>query len=362
MAANAKKTLVSGIAEVKEKFNVITGVERATHSIFFVSFILHSQIMNWIDFILIIVVLFSVMTGWKKGFILATLDLATWVGSILAGFFFYRELGDVFEKYIPKLGVWTSPVAFLTTILLARFVLALITRSLLRATSEDTHRDSANKFLGIIPGAINGGINATILAAMLLALPLSENISLTTRESKIANELAYGVEWLDARLSPIFDEAINKSINHLTVHPESNKSVNLDYTVNNPRTRGDLETRMLEMVNAERTKAGLNALKADPEIAQVARAHSRDMFARGYFSHVTPDGKTLGDRVRAARVPFLSAGENLALGPTLTICHEGLMNSPGHRANILHKSFNRLGIGILDGGKYGLMITQNFRN
>jgi uncharacterized protein YkwD len=86
------------------------------------------------------------------------------------------------------------------------------------------------------------------------------------------------------------------------------------------------------------------------------------MFARGYFSHVTPDGKTLVDRVRAGKVSFLTAGENLALGPTLPICHEGLMNSPGHKANILHKDYGRLGVGVLDGGKYGLMITQNFRN
>jgi uncharacterized protein YkwD len=66
--------------------------------------------------------------------------------------------------------------------------------------------------------------------------------------------------------------------------------------------------------------------------------------------------------MRSANVKFLTAGENLALGRTLKICHEGLMNSPGHRANILNPSFGRLGIGIMDGGIYGLMISQEFRN
>ena len=51
-----------------------------------------------------------------------------------------------------------------------------------------------------------------------------------------------------------------------------------------------------------------------------------------------------------------------ALGQTLTICHNGLMNSPGHKANILDRSYGRVGIGILDGGMHGLMVTQNFRN
>jgi uncharacterized protein YkwD len=290
------------------------------------------------------------------------MDLLTWVGSILAGFYFYRQTASFLEQMIPSLGVWTFPLAFLLTILLARMILLLLTRSLLRATPPEAHRNSANHLFGVIPGAVNGVINATLIAALLLALPLWDGLTSKVRESRIANKLAYQVEWLDGKLSPIFDEAIRRSVSRLTVEPASDKSVTLNYTVKNPQIRPDLEAEMLVMVNDERLKVGLPPLKADPEITEVARAHSRDMFARGYFSHVTPEGKTLGQRVKSARVSFLSAGENLALGPTLSICHEGLMNSPGHKANILHDGFGRLGIGILDGGKYGLMITQNFRN
>jgi uncharacterized protein YkwD len=66
--------------------------------------------------------------------------------------------------------------------------------------------------------------------------------------------------------------------------------------------------------------------------------------------------------MRTAGIHFITAGENLALGQTLSICHRGLMNSPGHRANILRPTFGRVGIGVLDGGMYGLMISQEFRN
>ena len=79
----------------------------------------------------------------------------------------------------------------------------------------------------------------------------------------------------------------------------------------------------------------------------------------GYLDHKHKDPF---DRMRKEGVRFVTAGENLALAQTLIMAHKGLMNSPGHRANILHKSFGRLGIGVLDGGIYGLMITQNFRN
>ena len=78
--------------------------------------------------------------------------------------------------------------------------------------------------------------------------------------------------------------------------------------------------------------------------------------------HDSPDGKSPFDRMRDAKIEFSKAGENLALAQTLEIAHINLMNSPGHRANILHPAFGRLGIGIVDGGFYGLMISQEFRN
>jgi len=119
---------------------------------------------------------------------------------------------------------------------------------------------------------------------------------------------------------------------------------------------------MLEMMNEERAKEGLKPLQADPEMAAVARAHSKDMFARGYFAHNNPDGQDPFDRMEAAKVKFRTAGENLALAQTLEIAHTNLMNSPGHRANIMNPAFGRVGIGVLDGGFYGLMISQEFRD
>jgi uncharacterized protein YkwD len=100
----------------------------------------------------------------------------------------------------------------------------------------------------------------------------------------------------------------------------------------------------------------------DPELIPVARAHSADMFARGYFSHYTPEGEDPFERMKDADIRFRTAGENLALAPTLQLAHTGLMNSPGHRENILNPNFGRVGIGILSGGRRGIMVSQEFRN
>jgi uncharacterized protein YkwD len=318
--------------------------------------------MNYIDLLLIVIILLSMWSGWNKGFLIGAIELIVMAGSLVAAFFGYSFLANIFNKYFPSFGVWTEPLAFILVLILARLLLSFIFDKILYDLPAKAHLNVGNKFFGLIPGTLNGFIYAVIVSALLMTIPFSDGLSSTTRESKMANSFAEPVEWLDEKLSPVFDDAVKKSISKLTVDPTSKKSIELPFKVTNPKPREELELKMLELVNEERAKEGLKPLKWDPEILPVARAHSADMFARGYFSHVTPEGKTPSDRIRAGKVRFLTAGENLALGPTLTICHNGLMNSPGHRANILHRAYGRVGIGILDGGRHGLMITQNFRN
>lgn len=319
--------------------------------------------MNLIDVLLLLIVALAMWAGWAKGFILGVTDLIIWLGSLLFGFLFYQDAALFFQKLFPAMGVWLMPIGFLVTVVVSRVLLSFILHRFIRHTAPDAHQSVANRALGVIPGLITGAVYAAIAAALLLSIPAWNGLMKEARESRIANQLGVQVAWLDEKFSPIFGEAAKETMNRLTVKPsESEETVNLHYTVKDPQTRPDLEVQMLGLVNQERTRHGLAPLKADPELSAVARAHSTDMFARGYFSHYTPERKDPFDRMKKAGIRFLSAGENLALGRTLKMCHEGLMNSPGHRANILNPTFGRLGIGIEDGGIYGLMISQEFRN
>jgi len=238
----------------------------------------------------------------------------------------------------------------------------VIGHALLTRLPKNIQQRPINQTLGLLPGLANGLIIAAILSALLLALPLSEGLSERTRDSAIAGRLAVYAERLEGQLRPVFAEAIGRTLNLLTIRPDSNERVTLPFKVESSRARPDLEKRMLDLVNQERAAAGLRALAPDPELTEVARQHSADMFARGYFAHDTPEGLSPFDRMRQANVRFLTAGENLALAPTLPVAHTGLMNSPGHRENILRPQFGRVGIGIMDGGMRGLMVSQEFRN
>jgi uncharacterized protein YkwD len=319
--------------------------------------------INFVDIILVILVLFSAYNGWRRGFILGLLDLLGWALVLIAGLRFYQPLAKWLGARLDIWSdVWNQPLAF---ILIATGIIVLyqlLVHVLLRRVSEDVHEHRSNQVLGILPGLANGAITAALVAALLLSIPINETLHAQARESTLANRLAVYAERLEAALHPVFGEAVAETLNLLTVQPESHERVNLPYRVANTRPRPDLEARMLELLNRERSAAGLTPLAPDPELTEVARLHSSDMFARSYFAHDTPEGRNPFDRMREGGVRFLAAGENLALAPSLQVAHNGLMNSPGHRRNILDHQFGRVGIGIMDGGIRGLMVTQNFRN
>jgi len=120
------------------------------------------------------------------------------------------------------------------------------------------------------------------------------------------------------------------------------------------------EQKMVDLVNAERIAVGLPALKVDMRLVKTARMKSQDMINNNYFAHQSPTYGSPFDLMKSQGITYRTAGENLAGHQTVEGAHKGLMNSPGHRANILNKNFTHIGIGIINGGKYGKMFTQHF--
>jgi uncharacterized protein YkwD len=318
--------------------------------------------MRPVDLLFLLVILWSAWSGWRNGLIVTAIGLITWVGSLAAGFCLYPYLVHPLTKLAPELGIWTLPVAFLLTLLSARLLLWFFFSRLLDVLPPEAHTNWLNKLLGIVPGLINGVLAAAVIALLLMALPLSEKLTEELRRSELADQLTMPAEWVEERLSPVFEQPVERTIARMSIEPHSEESIRLPYTTHRLTERPDLEQEMLILINRERVQRGFRPLAPDTALRAVARAHSIDMFERGYFSHDTPEGRDPFDRMRAAGVVFSAAGENLALAQTLSIAHTGLMHSPGHRANILNVSFHRVGIGVIEGGVHGLMISQEFRN
>lgn len=120
------------------------------------------------------------------------------------------------------------------------------------------------------------------------------------------------------------------------------------------------EQQMVNLVNQERSKNGLEALTVDLEVARVAGIKSQDMADNNYFSHNSPTYGSPFDMLKNFGVSYLHAGENLAGNSTVQKAHNALMNSSGHRQNILNPNFTHVGIGIRPSDQYGYLFTQMF--
>jgi uncharacterized protein YkwD len=129
----------------------------------------------------------------------------------------------------------------------------------------------------------------------------------------------------------------------------------------------DVETARAEIlarVNALRAAHGQPPLALDAEATRVAQAYSDRMARENFFAHLSPDGQSVSHRLRAGKVPFQSAGENLGMAAGPLAAHFGLEHSPGHRQNLLEAKWTRLGLGVArttsEGGTTLVLLTQIF--
>ncbi|WP_240620126.1 SafA/ExsA family spore coat assembly protein [Peribacillus acanthi] len=142
-------------------------------------------------------------------------------------------------------------------------------------------------------------------------------------------------------------------------------NINMIYvgqTINIPMsTTQTVEQQVVNLVNQERAKVGLPALKSDWELARVAKYKSEDMRDKNYFDHNSPTYGTPFQMMKSFGISYSYAGENIAAGQTTAqAVMTAWMNSPGHKANILSKNFTYIGVGYAKGGSYGHYWTQQF--
>ncbi|TWT24727.1 CAP domain-containing protein [Planomicrobium sp. CPCC 101110] len=135
------------------------------------------------------------------------------------------------------------------------------------------------------------------------------------------------------------------------------------YAEPNDEFRKGSELLLFELTNSTRVQRNLPILRWDEEVADTARKHSEDMAANQYFSHTNQQGESPFDRMEEDGIQFFVAGENLAYGQYSSIfAHEGLMNSMGHRENIVKADYGYLGVGAAFNKENQPYFTENFFN
>ena len=315
---------------------------------------------NWVDLVIILVLIFFIIRAIKYGFWILLADFTSFTVSIAVSLRVYQFVATFLRANFSLSHSVANAIGYLFSVIVIEAVLGQFLTYLVTRLPRAFHKNIFNKILGSVPAVGEALVVVAFILTLSLAFPISPKVKQDVTESKIGGFIVEKTSGIEVKINEIFGGVIENSLTYLTVKTESKES--LEITVGQKELSVDeaAEMQIFSLINEERKILGIPELVWRNELVLVARAHGQDMWERKYFGHISPEGEDVGDRLDKAEINFFVAGENLALAPTLSTAHTGLMNSPGHRENILSSDFNRVGIGVIDNGVYGKIFVQIF--
>lgn len=319
------------------------------------------MMMNWVDLVILLMLVIFAYEGIGRYWVFETYDLLSFVVAFLMALQFYTIPSHFLEVTFSLPRSLANVLGFVSLWYLLESLFFILARLIL-FKNFPLIRFPGDKFFGLVPSLFRGLIFLSLILILVGTFPIQPKIKKDVQSSKIGSWILNQTYQIQTPLKSIFGELAQDSLNFLTVKPETDETVDLGFKTDKFVFDPNLERQMINLVNQERLSRGLSALEYDPKLQEIARSHSADMFKRGYFSHYSPEGKTVADRADQAGIKYLVIGENLAYAPSLEVAHNGLMNSPGHRANILSTDFHKIGIGVANAAEFGIMFTQVFTN
>lgn len=315
---------------------------------------------NLVDVLVFIFIATYGFFTYKRGFLSELLELIAFTISLLCALVFFPfvsfllqnlSLQENLANTFSFLGIWVS----------TEFFLLRVNRDIFKEIPMRYILSKANRYLGIIPNLLSSLLLISFLGTLLMVLPTNSQIKAQVTQSKITGQIVVLTKVFNNSLENAFANSLRDSLIFLTKNDSEQKFIKLNLPKDLVLTEDyESEKKLLALLNLERAKRGLNQLREEVTMAFVARKHSEDMFKKNYFGHLDPNGNDPLYRISKTGLNFESLAENLSYAPDAQTAHEGLMDSDSHREAILSPKFSRVGIGVVDSGSYGKMITQFF--
>lgn len=318
-----------------------------------------------VDLVIVGLVVVAAITGWRLGLVGGLVDAFGLIAAIGFSTRFSAQLTNMAGQTIPLSPPLLRPVATLVIILIGFLVAGMIARAIGEITRAILPMETFAGTMSSLIGAVIGGLKASMLIGFVLQvgtpiLPQDSNLYHQIERSRLSSSVIS----LSQRVQPVIRNSIEPIFSgEARVEPIAEFDGGQRLPIPEPIplfASPEAEERMLEFINEERRQAGLPALVMSPLAREVAQQHSNEMFRHGYLSHTNKEGKSPPERLREAGISFTSASENIAFAPSVESAFNALMDNTNQRRNILSDQFRRIGIGIYDGGIWGIMMTQDF--
>ena len=254
--------------------------------------------MNWIDGIIVAVIGFYVIEGWEQGIFRLGTSLISFLASLWLAVRWHQAAGTFLVEKFGVPPVWSAVLGYTVVAVVGEIVISELVTWMLTRLPDKIRTAAVNRWLGAVLSTAKGLVIVTLGLLLFLVLPLRGTIRQDIKASYLGNLLVNQVEKYAGGIKSSFDQAAQQLVKFITIEPKSNQRLNLDVFPQESNLKPDPagEQQMFGLVNQERVKAGAKPLTWDTRLVQVGREHSQDMFVRHYFSHISPEGKDVGDR------------------------------------------------------------------
>ena len=321
--------------------------------------------IEYIELFVYIFIVFFVINGWKKGFLLQFFYLMVLLISIALSFRYSDQVGSYisswFNSNIQLSEIFGGVLIFITVLTVSSFFHNFF-------ANNQKQRDVGNKLLGGFVSLLVSNLILTLIFTITSIFSVPQFFEDTLENSNLVSfytdtsgtpqqalELITGTDLIKV-VSRIKDLTGKSSV----VVGEQGCIEIPKYSLSNLSNNNEQKDELYELLLTERSNQNLAPLELSEKLSNIALNYAYVMYQDGFWCHKNPkNGELVGDRLSKQGFPYIDIGENLALSSSVRSGHISLMNSESHKNTILDNEFKRVGIGIVS-GPLGLIIVQIF--
>ena len=321
--------------------------------------------IEYIELFVYIFIVFFVINGWKKGFLLQFFYLMVLLISIALSFRYSDQVGSYisswFNSNIQLSEIFGGVLIFITVLTVSSFFQNFL-------ANNQKQRDVGNKLLGGFVSLLVSNLILTLIFTITSIISVPQFFEDTIENSNLVSfytdtsgtpqqalELITGTDLIKV-VSRIKDLTGKSSV----VVGEQGCIEIPKYSLSNLSNNNVQKDELYELLLTERSNQNLAPLELSEKLSNIALNYAYVMYQDGFWCHKNPkNGELVGDRLSKQGFPYIDIGENLALSSSVRSGHISLMNSESHKNTILDNEFKRVGIGIVS-GPLGLIIVQIF--
>lgn len=321
--------------------------------------------IEYIELFVYIFIVFFVINGWKKGFLLQFFYLMVLLISIALSFRYSDQVGSYisswFNSNIQLSEIFGGVLIFITVLTVSSFFQNFL-------VNNKKQRDVGNKLLGGSVSLLVSNLILTLIFTITSIISVPQFFEDTIENSNLVSfytdtsgtpqqalELITGTDLIKV-VSRIKDLTGKSSV----VVGEQGCIEIPKYSLSNLSNNNEQKDELYALLLTERSNQNLAPLELSEKLSVIALNYAYTMYQDGFWCHKNPkNGELVGDRLSKQGFPYIDIGENLALSSSVRSGHISFMNSESHKNTILDNEFKRVGIGIVS-GPLGLIIVQIF--